>query len=70
MVDFDGVGHKAIINFCPENAKTMDIRDFMNIFMKINRINNEESSNSVENGIANEENSNSAENGTSNSVPN
>ena len=54
VVDFDGVAHEAIINFCPTNANTIDIRDFMNLFMKINRM----SSNSDVNGVVDEENSN------------
>ena len=38
IVDLNGVKHKAIINFCPENVKTIDILDFMNIFVKISKI--------------------------------
>ena len=41
LVDCNGVGHKAFINTCPQNARTIDIKKFMNIFGKINRIENE-----------------------------
>ena len=41
IVDCKGVAHKAYMNICPENVKTVDIREFMNIFDKINRIRNE-----------------------------
>ena len=35
IVDYNGVAHKAIVNFCPENVKTIDITEFINIFVKI-----------------------------------
>ena len=41
IVDNDGVGHKAFVNACPQNVNAIDIKDFMNIFYKINRIDNE-----------------------------
>ena len=41
LVDCNGVGHKAFINTCPPNVPTICIKKFMNIFGKINRIENE-----------------------------
>ena len=41
MVDNNGVGHKAFISACPGNVQSMDIGEFMDIYVKINRINNE-----------------------------
>lgn len=47
LVDENGVGHKAVINSCPENFNTIDIKEFMKIFVKIKKL--EESFNSVVN---------------------
>ena len=41
IVDNNGVGHKAFVDACPQNVNTIDIKDFINIFEKINRIDNE-----------------------------
>ena len=43
--DNDGVGHDAIVNLCPENARTIDIAEFMDIFVKIKRLAHEENIN-------------------------
>ena len=40
VVDYDGVGHRAYVNVCPRDVNTIDIRDFINIIGKINRIEN------------------------------
>ena len=38
IVDYKGVAHKAIVNFCPKNVcpeKTITITEFIDIFVKI-----------------------------------
>ena len=47
VVDNDGVGHDAIINLCPRNAKTIDIAEFMDIYVKIKRLLDEENNNNI-----------------------
>ena len=38
VLDNDGVGHDALVDLCPENAMTIDIAEFMDIFVKIKRL--------------------------------
>ena len=45
VVDNDGVGHDAIANLCPQNAPTIDIAEFLDIYAKINRLADEENNN-------------------------
>ena len=45
VIDNDGVGHDAIINLCPENARTITIYEFMDIYKKIKRLADEENNN-------------------------
>ena len=45
VVDNDGVGHPAIINLCPRNAQTIDIAEFMDIYVKIKRLLDDEENN-------------------------
>ena len=47
LIDENGVTHKAVINSCPDKFNTIDIREFMKIFLKIKKL--EESFYSVEN---------------------
>ena len=47
VVDNDGHSHLAIANLCPENAKTMDIGEFLNIYLKIKRMADEEKENDI-----------------------
>ena len=35
IVDYNGVAHKAIVNFCPKNVKPVHITEFINTFVKI-----------------------------------
>ena len=45
VLDNDGVGHDALVYLCPENAITIDIAEFMDIFVKIKRLADEENIN-------------------------
>ena len=47
VLDNDGVGHDAIVNLCPENATTIDIAEFMDIYVKIKRLADEENNNNI-----------------------
>ena len=47
VLDNDGVGHDAIVNLCPANAKTIDIDEFMDIYAKIKRLADEENDNNI-----------------------
>ena len=45
VVDPSGVAHEALVNLCPENAKTIDIAEFMTIVMTMNKITNGKNNN-------------------------
>ena len=41
VVDCNGVAHRAFIHSCPQTVDTIDIKEFMKIFGKIHRIDDE-----------------------------
>ena len=47
VLDNDGVGHDAIVNLCPEDTRTIDIAEFMDIYAKIKKLADEENINNT-----------------------
>ena len=47
VLDNDGVGHDALVYLSPENAETINIAEFMDIFVKIKKLSDEENINNI-----------------------
>ena len=47
VVDNDGHSHPAILNLCPRDAKTITIAEFMDIYVKIKKLADEENENNL-----------------------